>query len=159
MSEQKQFTIELDQLQGYEFKVRFDLDGIEPLLLDEPAPIGQGRGPNPSRLVAAAAANCLGASLLYCVSKNQPPQGSLRASATCTLGRNEQGRLRITGIDVRLELAATLEQAARTKRQPARGLSRIRRGAQRTRRNPASGCCLVRVRISMRVTCAARLPC
>lgn len=116
MSEQKQFTIELDQLQGYEFKVRFDLDGIEPLLLDEPAPIGQGRGPNPSRLVAAAAANCLGASLLYCVSKNQPPQGSLRASATCTLGRNEQGRLRITGIDVRLELAATLEQAARTKR-------------------------------------------
>lgn len=116
MSEQKQFTIELDQLQGYEFKVRFDLDGIEPLLLDEPAPIGQGRGPNPSRLVAAAAANCLGASLLYCVSKNQPLQGSLRASATCTLGRNEQGRLRITGIDVRLELAATLEQAARTKR-------------------------------------------
>jgi organic hydroperoxide reductase OsmC/OhrA len=116
MSEQKQFTIELDQLQGYEFKVRFDLDGVEPLLVDEPAPIGQGQGPNPSRLVAAAAANCLGASLLYCVSKNQPPQGSLRASATCTLGRNEKGRLRITGIDVRLELAATLEQAARTKR-------------------------------------------
>lgn len=116
MSEQTQFTIELEQLEGYEFKVRFDLDGIEPLLVDETPPVGEGRGPSPSRMLTAAAANCLSASLLYCVTKNQPPGGSLHATATCNLGRNEKGRLRIVGIDVQLKLAAQLEQAARTKR-------------------------------------------
>lgn len=116
MSEQKQFTIELEQLQGYEFKVRFDLDGVAPLLVDETPPVGEGRGPSPSRMLTAAAANCLSASLLYCVTKNQPPDGSLRAHATCTLERNPKGRLRIAAIDVRLTLAAELEQAVRTKR-------------------------------------------
>ena len=58
MSETKQFTIELEQLQGYVFKVSFDLGGVDDLLVDEPAPLGQGRGPNPSRLIAAAAAGC-----------------------------------------------------------------------------------------------------
>ena len=116
MSEQKQFTIEMQQLQGYEFNVRFDLAGVEPLLVDEPPPVGQSQGPNPSRLLTAAAAHCLSASLLYCVTKNQPPAGSLQASATCTLGRNAQGRLRIEHIDVQLKLGEALAQAARTKR-------------------------------------------
>lgn len=116
MSKQSQFTIELEQLQGYEFKVGFDLEGADDLLVDEPAPLGQGRGPNPSRLVAAAAANCLSASLLYCVSKNQPPAGSVRTTATCTLERNEKGRLRIGGMEVQLQVTGELEQAVRMKR-------------------------------------------
>ena len=116
MSQQSHFTIELEQLQGYEFKVGFDLEGADDLLVDEPAPLGQGRGPNPSRLVAAAAANCLSASLLYCVSKNQPPAGSVRSTATCTLERNENGRLRIGGMEVQLQVTGELEQAVRMKR-------------------------------------------
>ena len=116
MSQQSHFTIELEQLQGYEFKVGFDLEGADDLLVDEPAPLGQGRGPNPSRLVAAAAANCLSASLLYCVSKNQPPAGSIRSAATCTLERNEKGRLRIGGMEVQLQVTGELEQAVRMKR-------------------------------------------
>lgn len=116
MSETKQFTIELEQLQGYEFKVSFDLDGVDDLLVDEPVPLGQGRGPNPSRLIAAAAANCLSASLLYCVSKNAPPAGSISATADCVLERNAKGRLRIGRIAVRLKVAGELEQAVRMKR-------------------------------------------
>ena len=116
MSETKQFTIELEQLQGYVFKVSFDLGGVDDLLVDEPAPLGQGRGPNPSRLIAAAAANCLSASLLYCVSKNAPPAGSISATADCVLKRNAKGRLRIGRIAVRLKVAGELEQAVRMKR-------------------------------------------
>jgi len=113
---ENEFTIELEHLQEYEFKVRFGLDGAEDLLVDEPPPLGQGSGPNPSRLLATAAANCLGASLLYCVSKNQPPPGALHASATCSMKRNEKGRLRIGRISVRLSLKGELEQAVRMRR-------------------------------------------
>ncbi len=116
MSKQSQFTIELEQLQGYEFRVSFDLEGVDDLLVDEPVPLGQGRGPNPSRLVAAAAANCLSASLLYCVSKDQPPAGSIRTKASCTMERNEKGRLRIGSMEVALQVAGELEQAVRMKR-------------------------------------------
>jgi uncharacterized OsmC-like protein len=116
MSEEKRFTLQLEQLEGYEFRVVFDLDSIDDLVVDEPPPLGGANGPNPSRLLATAAANCLGASLLYCISKNSPPDGSLRASAECTLSRNDKGRLRIGGINVTLEVSGELEQSVRTRR-------------------------------------------
>ncbi len=42
MSGEKQFTIEMEQLQGYEFKVKFDLAGVDELLVDEQPPVGGG---------------------------------------------------------------------------------------------------------------------
>lgn len=116
MSEHPGFTIELEQLDRFEFNVRFDLPEARELTTDEPAPLGQGKGPNPARLVAAAAANCLGASLLYCVAKDQPPAGSLRATAHCDLQRIKGGRLRIGAMQVRLELSDQLSDAARVAR-------------------------------------------
>jgi organic hydroperoxide reductase OsmC/OhrA len=116
MSKEGQFTIELDHLEGYEFKIRFDLQDADDLLVDEPPPLGAGSGPNPSRLLAAAAANCLSASLLYCVSKNDPPAGSLHTRATCTLERTEKGRLRVGGIQVTLTVDKALETAVRMQR-------------------------------------------
>jgi uncharacterized OsmC-like protein len=116
MSDEKQFTIEMEQLQGYEFKVKFDLAGVDELLVDEPPPVGEGKGPNPSRMITVAAANCLSASLLYCVTKNEPPAGSMHTTATCTMKRNAKGRLRIGDIKVKMTVDGKLEEAARMKR-------------------------------------------
>ncbi|HHH38080.1 MAG TPA: OsmC family peroxiredoxin [Sedimenticola sp.] len=116
MASEEQFSIEMEHLEGYEFRVRYDLEGVDDLRVDEPPPLGGGRGPNPSRLIATAAANCLGASLLYCVTRRQPPPGGLKATATCTMTRDPKGRLRIGGIAVRLEVGGELEQAVRLRR-------------------------------------------
>jgi uncharacterized OsmC-like protein len=116
MSKEGQFTIEMTHLSGYEFKVNFGLENVPELLVDEPAPLGESKGPNPSRVLAAAAANCLSASLLYCVSKNQPPAGSVRTTATCTIDRNDKGRMRIGRMDIKLIVSGELENAVRMKR-------------------------------------------
>lgn len=116
MSEEGRFTIHLDHLEGYEFKVRFDWDKAGEILMDEPPPLGHRAGPNPSRLLAAAAANCLSASLLFCVYKSEAPPGSLHTNVTCRIVRNEQKRMRIGGLEVQIQVSGEMEEAVRMKR-------------------------------------------
>jgi organic hydroperoxide reductase OsmC/OhrA len=116
MSEEGRFTIHLEHLEGYEFKVKFDWDTADDLLLDEPPPLGRRAGPNASRMLAAAAANCLSASLMFCVSKTDIAPQSLKTSVTCRLVRNQKRRLRIGGMEVHLRVDTDLEQSARIKR-------------------------------------------
>ncbi len=113
MSEEGRFTIELRQQEGFLIEVVFDWARTPSLLMDEPPPLGEQQGPNASRLLAAAAANCLSASLLYCVFKEEPPPNCLRAESTCILVRNERGRLRIGALEVRLILTEQVIQAPR----------------------------------------------
>lgn len=103
MAENK-FTIELLQQANYRFEARFDNPAVPPLLTDEPPPLGADGGPNPSRLLTVAVANCLSASLLFAMRKFKYEPGPLRARATTTLARNAQNRLRIAGIAVDIHL-------------------------------------------------------
>lgn len=116
MSEEGRFTIHLTQLDDYQINVKFDWKKAAELLMDEPPPMGEASGPNASRLLAAAAANCLSASLLYCLSKEEPPGHSLRTEATCILIRNDKKRLRIGGMEVKLIVADELAQSKRFER-------------------------------------------
>jgi organic hydroperoxide reductase OsmC/OhrA len=116
LDEQGRFTIHLEQREGYQIDVRFDWKRAADLLMDEPPPLGETAGPNASRLLAAAAANCLSASLLYCLSKDDPPDQSLRAEATCILVRNARKRLRIGRLEVRLIAGEALTGSRRFER-------------------------------------------
>lgn len=107
MSDSMEFAFSLEQREDYAFLIRFDQD-IPALLADEPAPLGKGAGPNPSRLLAASVANCLSASLLFSLRKFKNDTGKLTASVTGRMERNERGRLRVGGVsvDIRLGVAA-----------------------------------------------------
>ena len=98
---------------GFHFRVRFRDGHIPELCTDEPPPLGDGTGPNPTALLATAIANCLAASLLFCMQRARLEPAALTAEADVTLHRNEQGRLRIHG--VRVTLAPSVDDDTRAK--------------------------------------------
>jgi uncharacterized OsmC-like protein len=104
MSNESTFTVRLTQEKDFQFRVAFDSPNMASLLVDEPAPLGKNEGPNAARLVAAAVGNCLSASLLFAVRKFKQEPGTLSAEAVTRIARNEQGRFRIAGIDVAIQL-------------------------------------------------------
>lgn len=113
MSDNAQVTI--TRQSGYQFLVDFG-EGLPQWLSDEPAPLGQGSGPAPDHLLLGAVASCLSASLLFALQKFKQDPGSLVATATPIVERNDQKRLRITGIRVQLSLgkpAAEIEHLDR----------------------------------------------
>ncbi len=93
------FQIHLARLDGYRFRADFG-DAIPALEVDEGPPLGKGAGPNPTKLLATALAECLSSSLIFCLAKSRVEVGTLAASATGTLVRNERGRIRVGGIEV-----------------------------------------------------------
>lgn len=103
MSSAEGFTFTMDLQDGYRFLVDFDQEGVAPLLIDEPQPLGDGAGPNAARLLAASVANCLSASALYCLRRARIDVHAMRTTVSGSLERNDAGRLRIGGIHVRIE--------------------------------------------------------
>ena len=99
--EAREFALQLQLEEGYRFSVDFG-QGFPPLVMDEPEPLGRGEGPNAARVLGAAVGNCLGASLLFCLQRAKVEVRELRVEVTGTLQRNDRGRLRITGVRVRL---------------------------------------------------------
>ena len=97
-------TIELRQQADYRFETHFDNPALPVLVTDEPAPLGGDAGPNATRLLTAATANCLAASLLFSLRKFKNRADPLRAVATATVARNAENRLRIARISVDLHL-------------------------------------------------------
>jgi uncharacterized OsmC-like protein len=100
MSDTKTFSLSLELLENYVFKIDFGEFGY--ILTDEPEPLGQGEGPNPARLVGAAVANCLCASLLFALRKKKQTLEKIRATVSGELDRVD-GFWRIVGIRVAIE--------------------------------------------------------
>ena len=96
-------TVQIEQQEDFRFAIRFG-DGIPPLDTDETPPLGKGAGPTPDQLLAAAVGNCLSDSLLFALRKFKQAPEPIRATATATIDRNAENRLRVLGINVKLTL-------------------------------------------------------
>jgi len=108
-------SVQLVQVQDYQFDVRFGTPGA-PLRADEPPPLGQGAGPSPVQLLAAAVGNCLSASLLFALRKFKQAPEPLRCAVQAEVGRNADNRLRVLSMTARLTLgvpAGTIEHLDR----------------------------------------------
>lgn len=108
-------TVRLQQRHDYQFDNHFGAE-VPDLLADEPAPLGQGQGPAPVQLLAAAVGNCLSASLLFALRKYKQTPEPLRCEVSAEVGRNAEQRLRVLSLDARLTLgvaAAELQHLER----------------------------------------------
>jgi len=103
-------------LQGYKFNVKFDVEDIPELLVDEPKPVGEDAGPSAPRLLATAVGFCLSTSLLYCLSKARVRTENVETTVALTTRQNEQGLTRVKEINVKLDLQVHQKDKARLPR-------------------------------------------
>ena len=102
MSE-KTVTVRLHQHHDYQFEAEFG-GGTPSIRTDEGPPLGQGAGPTPVQLLAAAVGNCLADSLLFALRKFKQQPEPLACEVVAEVGRNAEGRLRVTGMTATLTL-------------------------------------------------------
>lgn len=100
MSEPAKPKVKVKLLGGYKFKIEFPGTKSEGFVMDEPAPLGNLDGPNASRVLAASVANCLSASLLFCLRKSRVEVDGIEADAEPTIQRNAEGYWRVQRVDV-----------------------------------------------------------
>lgn len=110
------FSLDVSLDEGFRQTVTFDWPDAAALLVDEPPPLGESGGPNPARLLGAAVATCLGASLLFCLRKARVDVQGLHSHVDGEVMRNERGRLRVSRIRVRLEPVVATEDQPRMAR-------------------------------------------
>ncbi len=79
MSEQTSVTV--TRQSKYRFLVDFG-PSLAKSVADEPAPLGDGAGPSPIQLLAAAVANCLSSSLVFANSKFKEDPGALTTTVS-----------------------------------------------------------------------------
>jgi len=103
--------VALTRTEGYRFAVQFDDEAKTLMYMDEPPPLGKGNGPNASRVLAASVANCLSASLLFCLSKVHVEVSEIVTKARPISARNEQGYWRIKEIFVDINVKVKGEEA------------------------------------------------
>jgi organic hydroperoxide reductase OsmC/OhrA len=96
------FTLRVEQVDGFDFLVRFDKEQFAPLRMDEPPPLGHDAAPNAARVLAAAIGNCLSASLVFCLKKANIADAGVTADVAVEIVRNENRRLRVGKVDVTL---------------------------------------------------------
>lgn len=106
-----EISVTITRQSKYRFLVDFG-PNLATATADESPPLGDGAGPSPTQLLAAAVANCLSASLIFATAKFKEDPGVLTATATCEIGRNERNRLRVTGMNVQIKLGVAPDTLA-----------------------------------------------
>jgi uncharacterized OsmC-like protein len=96
-------SVRLEQAQDYQFDIHFGAT-LPALRADEPPPLGQGQGPTPVQLLAAAVGNCMADSLLFALRKFKQAPEPLRCEVSAETGRNAEGRVRVVQMTARLTL-------------------------------------------------------
>src|SRR6056300_770474 len=104
--ENPSLSVDLQLLDGFRFVVDFGEFGQ--LVNDEPEPLGEGKGPNPSKLLAASVANCLAASLMFAIGKFKEDPGTVHARVSGQLERIDR-RWRIEAMQVEINLGSAPE--------------------------------------------------
>lgn len=90
--------------QGYKSSVTFDeLKGVE-LHMDEPKPVGASEGPSAAMMLSSAIGHCLTSSLMFCMEKSRGAVKGMQADVETSMTRNENGRWRIEGIKVNMNV-------------------------------------------------------
>lgn len=97
------FSIAVEQVDGFEFRVRFDKAQYDEIHLDEPPPLGHDVAPNAVRLLAAAIGNCLAASLVFCAKRKGAALSNVTATVEAEVVRSPERRLRVGHVGVTLE--------------------------------------------------------
>jgi organic hydroperoxide reductase OsmC/OhrA len=108
-----EFTISLEQIKDYEFRVTFDKEQYPSIETDEPPPLGGDKAPNASRLLAAAVGNCLSASMLFCSRKSKVSIEKINTKVTVQIVRNKDRRQRIGRLSV--EITPQIAEADKSK--------------------------------------------
>jgi organic hydroperoxide reductase OsmC/OhrA len=113
----REFDFEMEWLDHLAFNVKWDFYESPDLFMDEPPSLGgSGKGPNAARLAVGAVANCLSASLAFCLQKSRVEMEGLKVRCHGTLTRNERGRLRLTAIRIEPLVRMPSEELARLER-------------------------------------------
>ena len=100
---EKTITVELRQRSNYQFDIEFS-KGMPQLMSDEPAPLGEGKGPSPVQMLAASVGNCLSDSLFFALAKFKQKPEPIHTTVNALVGRNAEGRMRVLNIEAKLHL-------------------------------------------------------
>ena len=96
-----EFSLEMELIDKFQFNVKFDIPEMPDLVTDEPLEMGgEGKGPNPSRMIGTAVANCLTSSLVHCLRRAKADVKTIRADVNGLIERSDEGLLRLKKVDI-----------------------------------------------------------
>ena len=98
------FSVEITRQSGYQMKAQPGREGAPAFMADETAPLGSGDGATPTELLGGAVGGCLSASLLFCLEKARVTVNGINTQVEGTVERNDEGRLRVAGLRVVLDV-------------------------------------------------------
>ena len=102
--------VRAEQVERFEFTVQFPGTSFPAIRVDEPAPVGTDRGPNPVRLLAASIGHCMSSTLYNCLERSRVAAAPVTTTVRVEVGRNPRGRWRVLHLDLAIQTDALHEE-------------------------------------------------